>query len=289
MTDSIKLPWMKFHPNDWRVETSLRVCSLAARGLWIEMLTVMHTATPRGSLTMNDRQMTPRQLAALVGATVKEVETLLQELEEAGVFSRDDGGTIYSRRMKRDEGQAARDKENGKKGGNPNLKPGVNPSPGKTVKARVRVRVRDSDSDSESKKERKKLPAGVPNNAPADADAPPPKVEAGTNLIPFVPRPAPDAQPNLLAAVEPPIKPKTATRLDAGWKPSAAGQAFAREKLGPVLAVETFAFFRDHWTSETGRGTIKRDWEAAWRNWVRREIKFAGRGPQKPQQQLTKL
>ena len=45
-----KRPWMKFYPADWRAEPSLRFTSLAARGLWIEMLALMHEATPRGSL-----------------------------------------------------------------------------------------------------------------------------------------------------------------------------------------------------------------------------------------------
>jgi hypothetical protein len=49
------------------------------------------------------------------------------ELAEAGVFSLDDDGTIFSRRMRKDIAKAETDKANGKKGGNPAVKGGVNP------------------------------------------------------------------------------------------------------------------------------------------------------------------
>lgn len=123
----MKQPWLKFYPTDWRSDPALRVCSLAARGLWTEMLCVMHDAEPAGSLLLNGKPVTVRQIAAIVGASAKETESLIAELEEAGVFSRDEDGTIYSRRMRRDIAKAVRDKANGSGGGNPKLKKGVNP------------------------------------------------------------------------------------------------------------------------------------------------------------------
>jgi hypothetical protein len=120
-------PWLKFYPSDWRSDPKLRMCSLAARGLWMEMLCLMHEATPRGSLLVNGVPVTERQLATLVGATAREITALVAQLGAAGVFSREDNGTIYSRRMRRDEEKATRDKANGKAGGNPRLKAGVNP------------------------------------------------------------------------------------------------------------------------------------------------------------------
>jgi hypothetical protein len=125
--DNRKLPWMKFYPADWRADPALRMCSLAARGLWMEMLSLMHEADPRGSLLINGKNVSAKQLAGLCGATVRETISLLAELEAAGVFSRADDGTIFSRRMKRDDEKAERDKANGKAGGNPRLNAGVNP------------------------------------------------------------------------------------------------------------------------------------------------------------------
>lgn len=125
--DTPKLPWIKFYPTDWRGDPALRMCSLAARGLWMEMLAIMHEADPRGSLLINGNIITAKQLASLCGATAREIVALLAELETAGVFSRTEGGTIFSRRMKRDDEKAAQDKANGKAGGNPRLNGGVTP------------------------------------------------------------------------------------------------------------------------------------------------------------------
>lgn len=124
-------PWMKFFPTDWRADPALRMCSLAARGLWMELLCVMHEATPCGSLVVNGRALTLRQIAALGGTSVEEAQSLLEEMEQAGVFSRDEDGTVFSRRMRRDVAKATQDRLNGKEGGNPSLrvvpKPVVNP------------------------------------------------------------------------------------------------------------------------------------------------------------------
>lgn len=98
-----KNPWMKFYPADWRADPQLRMCSLAARGLWVEMLCLMHEAEPYGHLTVNGRPVTDMQLAVLCGLPPVELGALLTELEEAGVFSRSRNGVIYSRRMTRDE------------------------------------------------------------------------------------------------------------------------------------------------------------------------------------------
>src|SRR5664279_3080026 len=95
-----KLPWMKFYPADWRADPALRMCSLAARGLWMEMLAVMHESDPRGSLLINGNNIGTKQLASLCGATLRETIALLKELDAAGVFGRAEDGTIFSRRMK---------------------------------------------------------------------------------------------------------------------------------------------------------------------------------------------
>lgn len=96
-------PWMKFYPADWRADPALRMCSLAARGLWVEMLSIMHEAEPYGYLLVNGRPVTDAQLAVLAAAPSDQVPSLLDELETAGVFSRTRKGVIFSRRMVRDE------------------------------------------------------------------------------------------------------------------------------------------------------------------------------------------
>lgn len=145
-------PWLKFYPADWRADPALRVCSLAARGLWMEMLCVMHEAEPRGHLLVNGQPVTERQLAALVGVTQRELASLLSELESSGVFSRD-GETIFSRRMLRDTEKAARDKANGKTGGHPDLKRGVNPNRPRPVNGEDKAQIPEARGQKESSQE----------------------------------------------------------------------------------------------------------------------------------------
>lgn len=114
-------PWLKFYPQDWRADEKLRNCSLAARGLWVEMLALMHRSKSYGYLLVNGKPATDAQLAVQVGSLPDEVSELIGQLESEGVFSRDRRGWIYSRRMVRDARKARDSRENGKKGGNPNL------------------------------------------------------------------------------------------------------------------------------------------------------------------------
>jgi hypothetical protein len=126
----MKLPWFKFYPSDWRADPLLRRCSLSARGLWIELITVMHESADYGHL---DPSLTERDIARLVGSPLKNVRSALAELERNRVFDRGEKRQIVSRRMVRDHAKAMKDKENGRKGGNPGLMPGVNPE----VKAQI--------------------------------------------------------------------------------------------------------------------------------------------------------
>ena len=98
-----KRPSFQFFPGDWRRDSALQSCSVGARGLWIEMMCIMHDGTPYGHLRVGGKDILPPVLARMVGASLEEVEGWLEELEQAGVFSRTETGTIYSRRMVRDE------------------------------------------------------------------------------------------------------------------------------------------------------------------------------------------
>lgn len=116
-------PWLKFYPSDWRADPALRMCGLAARGLWIEMISLMHEAEPYGHLIVAGVKPTVAQIASLTGAPADQVEDLIHELESAGVFSRTGDGVIVSRKMVRSAEKARVDRENGRRGGNPSLKP----------------------------------------------------------------------------------------------------------------------------------------------------------------------
>lgn len=96
-------PSFQFYPGDWLRDAALRMCSSAARGLWIDMISFMHQAQPYGHLTFNGRPVDAGQLAKMVGEAPKDVARWMNELSAAGVYSTDENGAIYSRKMVRDE------------------------------------------------------------------------------------------------------------------------------------------------------------------------------------------
>lgn len=126
--------WLRWYPQDWRADPRLRQCSLAARGLWIELLGYMHESEPYGHLMLGNGFVTDKQIALLVGAPLAIVKKCMEELEKNSVFSLTSDGKIYSRRMVRDHQKANQNKENGLKGGNPALNPGPK---AKSLEARV--------------------------------------------------------------------------------------------------------------------------------------------------------
>lgn len=124
--------WIKFWPQDFENDPALKMCSMAAQGLWMRMICRMHEGTPYGHLTIGERPVPLEKLALLVNLPVTELSCLLAELRENGVFSETTDGVIYSRRMVRDNeiaeaGRAAANwgwdqkrKSNGRAKGDPN-------------------------------------------------------------------------------------------------------------------------------------------------------------------------
>ncbi|QMU30498.1 hypothetical protein [Adhaeribacter radiodurans] len=116
-----KRPSFQFYPSDWLRDTALRTCSITARGLWMDMLCFMHEGSPYGYLRVNQKIIQPGQLAVMVGLPLKDTIKCLQELEVAGVYSKDESGAIYSRRMIKDEYLRNIRAKAGSKGGTSNL------------------------------------------------------------------------------------------------------------------------------------------------------------------------
>ncbi len=112
----MKRPAFQFYPADWRKDAALQSCSLAAQGLWVNIMCIAHECEPYGHLVINGKPMTAAQIARLVGISAKECEQLIAEIIDAGVASRNDDGAIYSRRMVRDEEIRNKRAEGGKAG-----------------------------------------------------------------------------------------------------------------------------------------------------------------------------
>lgn len=139
----MKRPAFQFYPGDWQRDAALRACSVGARGLWIEMMCVMHQADPYGYLVLNGKPIEAGQLARMVGATEKEVTRWMAELLSAGVPRVDDTG-VFSKRMVKDEHLRNVRGSGGILGGNPalvgskvngkvNHAPTIDPTPSSSV------------------------------------------------------------------------------------------------------------------------------------------------------------
>jgi replicative DNA helicase len=77
-------PWLKFYPRDWRGDQALRAVSIAARGLWIEMLCVMHEASPYGHLILGGRAVSNDVLARVAGPWRGRVRRIARRARKRG-------------------------------------------------------------------------------------------------------------------------------------------------------------------------------------------------------------
>lgn len=119
---SAKLPAIQFYPGDWRKDVGVQSLSYHDRGIWFELLLLMHDSEERGVLTLNRKPITEEQLARLLGLDKQILTTTLTSLHEAGVASIDPvTGGLMSRRMVRDEALRKIRIKAGTKGGNPAL------------------------------------------------------------------------------------------------------------------------------------------------------------------------
>ena len=76
-------------------------------------------------------------------------------------------------------------------------------------------------------------------------------------------------------------RPKRGTRLPDNWAPNLhlpANQQLHAQHSHEWLS-DQLEIFRDYWTAKTGQQATKVDWDATWRNWLRRSA-----GQEKPRQ-----
>jgi hypothetical protein len=64
---------------------------------------------------------------------------------------------------------------------------------------------------------------------------------------------------------------KRGSRLSTEWLPSSASIAKAREDAPAVDHQAEHATFVDYWIAQPGQRGVKTDWDATWRNWMRRK------------------
>lgn len=96
-------PSFPFYPDDWMNDLGLRRCSPATRGIWADMLCLMHQGQPYGHLANPGGQLPVAFIAGRCGVSTSQLSKAIAELQVHNVFSRTEDGTIFSRRMVRDE------------------------------------------------------------------------------------------------------------------------------------------------------------------------------------------
>lgn len=99
----MKLPSFQFYPGDWLKDPNLRRCSLAARGVWMDMMCLMWECEERGVLATAGRAWSDDDIAQAVGGDRTSLLSCIKELIDKGVASRTNSGAVYCRRVVRDE------------------------------------------------------------------------------------------------------------------------------------------------------------------------------------------
>lgn len=116
-----KKHWQKFNFRDWMTDEKLLQCSRGARSLWLDMCGLIYAAEDRGRLIIDGQNPDHLAIAHRLGDHGTAVKNWLAELENAGVFVRDDENFIVSKRIFREILQAQKSRDFGKLGGNPAL------------------------------------------------------------------------------------------------------------------------------------------------------------------------
>jgi len=120
--NSGRLPAFQFYPADWRKDPGVQSLDYEARGIWWEIICLMHESDERGVLLLNGAPMPEDALCRLLGLDNQKLTTTLTTLLTYGVARRREvDGALYSKRMVADENLRQIRKAAGSKGGNPIL------------------------------------------------------------------------------------------------------------------------------------------------------------------------
>ena len=153
--NSGRLPAFQFYPADWRKDPGVQSLDYETRGIWWEIICLLHESDERGVLLLNGNPMPEDALCRLLGLDNQKLTTALTTLLTYGVAKRrESDGAIYSKRMVADENLRQIRKMAGSKGGNPLL---VKQNPTTTVKQKRTPSSSSSSSSSSSIKEESAL------------------------------------------------------------------------------------------------------------------------------------
>jgi len=118
MSPRAGLPAFQFYPGDWQKDPGVQSLDYETRGIWFEMILLMHESEDRGKLMLNGKAMPEKALSQILGLSEAKTKQTVSKLEAYGVASRDPKtGVLMNRRMVRDEATRRARAEAGRKGG----------------------------------------------------------------------------------------------------------------------------------------------------------------------------
>lgn len=99
-----KLPAFQFYPGDWRKDPAVQSLDYECRGVWIELLCLMHESSERGKIVIHNRAATDDEIARMLGLSPEIAKQILSKLEANGVAKRcPNTGALMNARMVRDQ------------------------------------------------------------------------------------------------------------------------------------------------------------------------------------------
>ena len=156
--NSGRLPAFQFYPADWRKDPGVQSLDYESRGIWWEIICLMHESDERGVLLLNGAPMPEDALCRLLGLDNQKLTSTLTTLLTYGVARRrQEDGALFSKRMVADEKLRQIRKTAGSKGGNPLL---LNQKP--TTRVKQKPTPSSSSSISPSSTEKLTLPFPSP-------------------------------------------------------------------------------------------------------------------------------
>jgi hypothetical protein len=106
---SDKSPALQFYPGDWRKDSAVQSLSYHDRGVWFEMLMLMHGSEVRGKLILNGKPIPEDALCRLLGLDKQTLNQTITTLLDFGVASRceETGNLRRLSRIKRTKDESA--------------------------------------------------------------------------------------------------------------------------------------------------------------------------------------
>ena len=132
-----KVPWLKFHANDWLSDPHLRMCSPASHGLLINLIALAHNAEPYGHLVNGGTALTPDDVRKYLAWPYQTVRMAWADLAHHGRITQASDGHWFIKRMVADNAYSLQQSEFGKNGGNPTLKAPLKPEQNRADKIRT--------------------------------------------------------------------------------------------------------------------------------------------------------